>query len=199
MDSPTEAPNGSLLEMAGKLEGIHGASVHSGSWGGEERGGAVPLILFSASLERQVETLGTNMGHELSRGRPASPASPAHISKAKPTVIEMGGRMPRWSLLGELGPITTLTATVGTIKNQLTDPGWTASFQVSRGGSGHMFPEGSKDTVMDLLVWPFACLGNCGTTPAFKLCPLPASSKDHWDACFLTCVVYRCGGTFLSA
>lgn len=71
--------------MAGKLEGIHGASVHSGSWGGEERGGAVPLILFSASLERQVETLGTNMGHELSRGRPASPASPAHISKAKPT------------------------------------------------------------------------------------------------------------------
>lgn len=79
--------------------------------------------------------------------------------------------MPRWSLLGELGPITTLTATVGTIKNQLTDPGRTASFQVSRGGSGHVFPEGSKHTVMDLLVWPFACLGNCETTPAFKLCP----------------------------
>lgn len=79
--------------------------------------------------------------------------------------------MPRWSLLGELGPITTLTATVGTIKNQLADPGRTASFQVSRGGSGHMFPEGSKHTVMDLLVWPFACLGNCGTMPAFKLCP----------------------------
>lgn len=88
----------------------------------EGRGGAAPLILFSISLERQVKTLGTNMGHELSRD---SPASPAHISKAKPTVIEMGGRMPRWSLMGELGPITILTATVGTIKNQLADPGQT--------------------------------------------------------------------------
>lgn len=34
--------------------------------------------------------------------------------------------MPRWNLLGELGPVTTLAATVRTLKNQFAGPGQTA-------------------------------------------------------------------------
>lgn len=43
-------------------------------------GGATPLILFSASLERQVEALGTSMGHKLS----ALPTAPRQIPHVPP-------------------------------------------------------------------------------------------------------------------
>lgn len=63
---------------------------------------------------------------------------------------------------------------------------------------GCMSLEGSKLSVTDLPVWPFSGPGTCGAAPALMSHRVTFVEGPESPG-FLACVIYRCGGSPLSA